>query len=109
MRKEGLGGSAPRQEKISHSKLVVFFAYNNIRETKKKSSISNLDFFIIIIIIEPLDPHRRTVFAPFHVYDDRYIYIGRYIGKIVIIFFSFAPHHCTSNVCFCFFILSVQQ
>jgi len=35
MRKEGLGGSAPRQEKISHSKLV-FLAHNNIRETKKK-------------------------------------------------------------------------
>lgn len=71
MRKEGLGGSAPRQEKISHSKLV-FFAHNIIfARQKKKSRISNLDFFFIIII-EPLDP-RRTVFAPFHVSDDRYI------------------------------------
>jgi len=61
MRKEGLGGSAPRQEKISHSKLV-FFAHNNIRETKK-SRISNLDFFLLFLLLNhltlvvPFSPH----------------------------------------------------
>lgn len=59
MRKEGLGGSAPRQEKISHSKLV-FFAHNNIRKTKK-SCISNLDFFLLLLnhltLVVPFSPH----------------------------------------------------
>lgn len=59
MRKEGLGGSAPRQEKISHSKLV-FFAHNNIRETKKKKShISNLDLFILLLL------NHLTLVVPF--------------------------------------------